>query len=143
MAETAGTRIRRLAREKGLGDGQDLAAKIGVSYETLRKWTEGESAPNRARQKVISELLGVPAEVFMYGVEALQSVADGSRLQIEEGLGVIARTVGELSGMRLTMARAALHTLIDAPEMLDDAVAQITRLVADEAESRKRTGTGG
>lgn len=70
MSETVGQRIEAIALQKGLPQHARLAALIGVTYETLRKWREGASAPNRARQAVLVELLGVPAEVFMHGIQA-------------------------------------------------------------------------
>jgi hypothetical protein len=38
-----------------------------VSYETLRKWREGATAPNRKAQLVIAEYLQVDPAVFMHG----------------------------------------------------------------------------
>ncbi len=67
MGDTVGIRIEALAKQKGLPQGAALAAHFGVSYETLRKWREGESAPNRSRQQLIAEKLGVAPEAFMFG----------------------------------------------------------------------------
>lgn len=68
MEDTVGNRIEALAAQKGLPGGKELAALFGVSYETLRRWRGGGIAPNRNRAARISEVLGVPEEVFMHGV---------------------------------------------------------------------------
>jgi transcriptional regulator with XRE-family HTH domain len=79
MKETVGSRIRAIARQRGLGDGAELATKIGVSYETLRKWTEGSSGPNRAPQDKLAALLGVPPAAFMHGVDLPKAMAQAAR----------------------------------------------------------------
>lgn len=66
--ETVGDRIERLAKAKGLPVGGALAADLGVSYETLRRWKAGETAPNRNRAARIAEYLGCAPETFMHGV---------------------------------------------------------------------------
>lgn len=71
--ETVGQRIERLALEKQLPAGAKLAALFGVSYETLRKWRDGDTSPNRNRQLRIAEVLGVAPEVFMHGVAGSQA----------------------------------------------------------------------
>lgn len=63
---TVGKRIRALAVAKGLGYGKEFASTLGVTYETLRKWDAGHSAPNRSRQAKLSAMLGVPAAEFMF-----------------------------------------------------------------------------
>ena len=67
MSTTVGLRIEEIARSKGLPTGAALAAKLGVSYETLRRWRADGLAPNRARQRIIADYLGVDAAVFMFG----------------------------------------------------------------------------
>ena len=68
MSETPGSRIERIAEEKGLPSGKALAKALGVTYETLRKWREGATAPNRTKQHRIAEYLGVAPAEFMHGV---------------------------------------------------------------------------
>lgn len=74
MQETVGSRIKALALQQALRVGRaplnanDLAAALGVSYESLRKWTAGKTAPNRARAERIATYLGCPVESFMLGV---------------------------------------------------------------------------
>lgn len=58
-------------------------------------------------------------------------------------LTTIARIQRGLTGMRLAMARAALHQLIDHPELVDDATHEIQRLMTDEIGASKRFGTDG
>lgn len=79
--ETVGARIERIAQEKQLPSGSQLAALFGVSYETLRKWREGGTSPNRNRQLRIAEVLGVAPEVFMHGVAGAQA---GEPLKADE-----------------------------------------------------------
>ena len=66
--DTVGDRIERLAKAKGLPAGSALAADLGVSYETLRRWKAGDTAPNRNRAVRIAEYLGCAPEAFMHGV---------------------------------------------------------------------------
>jgi transcriptional regulator with XRE-family HTH domain len=67
MSDTVGVRIESIAAKNGLPGGVQLAKLLGVTYESLRKWREGESAPNRKRQQVVAKVLGVQPEEFMYG----------------------------------------------------------------------------
>lgn len=57
---------------------------------------------------------------------------------LPQALQALLGTVSGLSGMRLTMARAALHQLVDHPEMLDDAAEQLAHLVAAETAARSK-----
>lgn len=66
--ESVGNRIERLAKANGLPAGSALANRLGVSYETLRRWKAGETAPNRNRAVRIAEFLGCAPEAFMHGV---------------------------------------------------------------------------
>lgn len=74
VQETVGSRIRSIALTKALREGRPqpsqkaLAGQLGVSYETLRKWIRGDTAPNRARAAAVAELLGCQIEEFMHGV---------------------------------------------------------------------------
>lgn len=65
--DTIGKRIEAIAERKGLPIGSELAARLGVKYESLRKWRQGLAGPSRRRQEVISSVLGVPASEFMFG----------------------------------------------------------------------------
>lgn len=67
--QSIGDRIEALGKTKLEATGAELAKELGVSYETLRKWKRGKSAPSGPRQKTIAERLGVAASVFMFGAE--------------------------------------------------------------------------
>lgn len=69
--DNPGTRLIALAHANPKFAGltrKALAEAFGVTYETLRKWVEGESAPSRNRAADLAELLGVRPESFMHGV---------------------------------------------------------------------------
>ena len=80
MTETVGARIQRIATAKGLGKGtvRGIAAAVGVHYETLRKWTRGITAPHWTTAEEVADVLGVSAEVVMFGGD--QAVADSPPL---------------------------------------------------------------
>lgn len=70
MAETVGERIKRLAEQphRNIPErGKHLAARLGVSFETLRQWTVGTSAPNRNRADGVAKVLGCTVEHLMHG----------------------------------------------------------------------------
>lgn len=92
MEETVGARIERLAAAKGLPANAALAELFGVTYETLRKWRAGQTAPSRKRAAKISEKLGVEPEVFMHGV-AQATITPAAPLQ-QPGLSVEAQKIG-------------------------------------------------
>lgn len=62
MERTVGSRIKEIAIAKALREGLpeptavEIAALIGVSYESLRKWTNEDTAPNRKRAAEIAAL---------------------------------------------------------------------------------------
>lgn len=78
--ETVGGRLEASARDHGWTLAE-FAAKLGVSYETVRKWRAGKTAPNRGRQKQIADLLGKPAEWVMYG-SASAPAATSSKVRL-------------------------------------------------------------
>lgn len=61
----------------------------------------------------------------------------GPSPSIAEALDVICETLTSLTGMRLSVARAVLHEVVDHPEMRDDAAQQLERQLADEAQRRE------
>lgn len=74
VQETVGSRIKAIALAKALREARAplsqkaLAQALGVSYETLRKWSQGLTAPNRSRAIAVAEWLGCQVEEFMHGV---------------------------------------------------------------------------
>jgi DNA-binding transcriptional regulator YiaG len=40
------------------------ARRIGISRQTLYDWMQGKSYPNKVKAKRLSQLTGIPAEVF-------------------------------------------------------------------------------
>ena len=84
MEETVGSRIKTLVIAKAMRDGaaepptaEQIAAALKVSYESLRKWSAGKTAPNRKRAQQIAAYLGCPPEEFMHGVNFSEDEADG------------------------------------------------------------------
>lgn len=59
--------MERAAREHKGWTLAQFADQLGVSYETVRKWVVGTTAPNRNRIKRICELLPVSPEWVMFG----------------------------------------------------------------------------
>lgn len=70
--ESIHKRIKRLRIAKGLRQ-EDLAAKAGVSYQSVQEWErENGTAPARKRQKAVAAALGVSVEELMTGVASGQ-----------------------------------------------------------------------
>lgn len=124
--ETAGARIERIAQDKQLPSGAKLAALFGVSYETLRKWRDGDTSPNRNRQLRISEVLGVAPEVFMHGAAGGQA---GEPLKPDE-----ARLLRAYRQVLKADKAAALKELEDRAREIEELELRI---------SSERTGTTG
>ena len=68
--DTVGDRIEDIGRRKLGKTGKSLAAALGVTYESLRKWKRGTSSPSAPRQAKIAVRLGVPVAAFMHGAVA-------------------------------------------------------------------------
>lgn len=67
MEETVGERIQRIARERKLASGEALAEALGVTYEAMRQWTRGPTAPSRKRAQIVADYLRVSVETVMHG----------------------------------------------------------------------------
>lgn len=80
MAETVGTRIQRIAKDQGKPSGKHLANDLGVTFESLRLWTAGTTAPSRKRAQAIADYLGVSVEVVMFGAEAAPRQIDAEAI---------------------------------------------------------------
>ena len=68
--QTVGGRLKEEAKRLHGWSLQTFAEKVGVSYETARKWVTGETAPNRKRAEKCAELLNRTPEWVMFGVDA-------------------------------------------------------------------------
>lgn len=87
--KTIHEKIKALREGKNLTMEQ-LAALIGVSWQTVQQWENGKTAPKRNRLEKVAEVLGVPSvsltsnDVEFYGVDA-----EGARLYMinTSGLG--------------------------------------------------------
>jgi transcriptional regulator with XRE-family HTH domain len=67
--QTIGARLRDFAALPPLNwTAKELAERLGISYETLRRWINGDMAPNRRRVKAICEILHVSPEWVLLGL---------------------------------------------------------------------------
>lgn len=73
MTETAGARFKREAAAKGWTLAE-FAAKVGVSFETARKWVTGETAPNRNRVPIIAKVLDRSEHWVLVGDQPLEKL---------------------------------------------------------------------
>lgn len=69
MPETIGARLERIAKDSKGWTLSQFAEQLDVSYETVRKWVTGETAPNRRRLERICELLPVSPAMVLFGHE--------------------------------------------------------------------------
>lgn len=58
--EQLGTRLRALARARGLGSDEDAARHVGVSYRQYQRWLSGESEPRTSSLARVAEAFGIP-----------------------------------------------------------------------------------
>ena len=72
MNETVGERIQRIARERGLPSGEALAEALGVTYEAMRQWTRGPTAPSRKLAQIVADYLKVSVETVMHGAPVIR-----------------------------------------------------------------------
>jgi SOS-response transcriptional repressor LexA len=77
MTETIGARV--VARAKShLGlNATEFAARLGVAYETIRKWIAGETAPNRSRMTELAQILEVSERWLRFGEEPSPEAVKG------------------------------------------------------------------
>lgn len=68
--ESIGDRICAYALTTKGWTAEQLAAKLGVSYEAVRKWRNRETAPTRNRVIAIAKLLGKTPEWVLFGANA-------------------------------------------------------------------------
>lgn len=142
--ETVGDRIERLAKAKGLPVGGALANRLGVSYETLRRWKAGDTAPNRNRAVRIAEFLGCAPEAFMHGVtDAAAEALPSDEARLVEAFRMLLRAdKAEL----LTEIERRAHAVAELQERIraEHATAPAKESTGDTVfSSRKRARAGG
>lgn len=114
MSTTVGDRIEELAKARGLSYGKSLADAFGVSYETLRKWRSGKTAPNRSRAELVAAHLGVKPEAFMHGAVA---AAQASQPKISPIALKVARRLDAIADH--DQFRAAYMAIMDELDRID------------------------
>lgn len=69
--ESVGDRLERRARElfPECTTAEAVAARLGVSYETLRKWKSGETGPKRTRVEQLARDLKTTSEWITHGID--------------------------------------------------------------------------
>lgn len=67
--QSVGVRVRDEAARVHGWSLAELAHEVGVSYETCRRWVQGDIAPNRQRVAKLAKLLNRTPEWVMYGIE--------------------------------------------------------------------------
>jgi len=60
--------LKTLRRRKFLTQ-KELAAKVGVSYQTVQTWEAGSAQPRLRHVPKLAEVLGVPAEDLLAMLE--------------------------------------------------------------------------
>lgn len=108
MAAEGGDTVMKLSEKilycrKRAGLSQEaLAAKLGISRQSVSKWETGESQPETAKLAVLSAALGVSVDWLLseYGTEAPREAADG----LPRTLRGAARRWGWLAGAYLALA---------------------------------------
>lgn len=80
--ETINQRIRRLRTKKGLSQ-KDLAATVGVAYQSVQEWErQGGTAPSRKRQEAVAAALGVSHQELMAGAPSVPTpLSEGKDVQ--------------------------------------------------------------
>ena len=131
-----------------------IADSLGLSQSALSQRLSGRLAINVEFAANIATLIGCSVDDFSPQLAseirklsaALRTANDSQPTlaqsapppSIADALDVICETLTSLTGMRLSVARAVLHEVVDHPEMRDDAAQQLERQLADEAQRRKQ-----
>ncbi len=135
MPETIGARIARIAKERKGWAPAEFAAALGVSYESVRKWITGETAPNRNRLAKVGALLGVAPEELLLGVVATPALVRGTSLATSKMVELIARLAALPVRTRRT-ALSILHGLVEAPEEAQEIASELARLLGEPSLER-------
>ena len=69
-----GRRLRMLRASRGLTQ-ENLAERIGISYQQLHKYETGANSVSASRLYELSKLLGVSPDTFFDGIEADEAAA--------------------------------------------------------------------
>jgi transcriptional regulator with XRE-family HTH domain len=72
-----GDRLKRLRKAKGLGTA-DMAARVGITRNTLRAVESGDPAPSIGTYLRVMSVLGVSGELALLAGDALQPAPQGS-----------------------------------------------------------------
>jgi transcriptional regulator with XRE-family HTH domain len=128
MKQTVGERLLEAAERKGWSADQ-FAKLVGVSYETVRKWRTGATAPNRNRAIKVAEVLGTSVNWVMYG-EGQQMTTTSS----DDRAALPPPAAGSASHER--------HALAAATEALLEAVAQVMASASEEQRQAMHAGMG-
>lgn len=62
---------KRVTDAFGTSDVQTIADKLGITYQAVKKWRDGNAEPSRKRLEAISELTGRSIDWLMTGKETL------------------------------------------------------------------------
>ena len=98
-AATFGDRLAAAREEAGL-EQQDLARRLGIRLDTLRKWEEDRSEPRANRLSMIAGLLNVSIMWLLTGDG--DGVFDGADDEVQQGVMISA----ELRAVRADLLRA-------------------------------------
>ena len=143
MAETMGTIIRRLRRERGLTQEQ-LAECIGVTAQAVSKWENDLGMPDISQVVPLSGALGVRTDV-LFGLEAEgadAAVQQAATLETEEKLDAeksvelwkdLLRRYPRNGAVRFRLAGAYLKQEND-----EKAVEQFVRILEDSTDEELR-----
>lgn len=84
-------RLNKLMDEKGF-DRNDLSTKTGISYEMIRRYSEGIAKPRSKKLKEISDALGTTAPYLDYGETSdsaspkIEAPADTKKVALDYGM---------------------------------------------------------
>ena len=73
--QTVGRRVNALRRERGMTQEQ-LAERLGVSYQAVSKWANGQACPDIALLPVLAGVFGVTVD-NLFGLEPQESAGAG------------------------------------------------------------------
>lgn len=144
MATDFGKRVAQARDHAGLTQ-EDLCKRIGMAQSTL---AAAENTGHGSRMTVqLAVACGVNPIWLAMGdgemldpliVRPVKPAAPSIAVTLEHALALLVKTLGELRGLNLDVARTALHKLIDHPEVLDDALNAVRYALAADGGSDHR-----